>query len=258
MWKLHWGFPFSGQCHVQGSWNWEQIPPHLLVKRLQFTEAIKVPRGVVKSVRQREMHMNWSGREGSLSSSPASSAVPYRGAPGKREQGGTLLPFPPSANKAQTLWILLSFPILQQHNLTTTCQERNFPKAKCFTLDWTQTTDQITTNLLSLQNCKGLILLPNLDINHNRTGDYTDLLQAPSTRGTQCFGSILILKWFLFPYSRVGWGRVFELLLTAKSSRFLPREAKILLSLKSEFQGRHRTLVDWTELSDRVFVLISK
>lgn len=172
---------------------------HLLVKRFQFTGGIKVARGVVTSVRQREMHINplhWAGRERSVSLSPASCAVPHRGAPGKWQNrvGHFSLSLP--LNPA----FISNF---QQHNLRRTDQERSFPTAKCFTLGWTQSVDQITTNLFSLQR-KGLTLLQNLQINHNST----DLLQSPSTRGTQCFGSIFILSWFLFPYVRVGWGRV--------------------------------------------------
>lgn len=113
---------------------------------------------------------------------------------GMREQGGTLLPFPPSANEAQSLSeSCLHFPFTAAQ-VKKNRPKRSFPKAECFTLGWTRSRDQITTNLFSLQNWKGLTLLPNLQINHNRTGDCTDLLQSPSTRGTQCFESIFLLS----------------------------------------------------------------
>lgn len=107
MWDSHAGFPvlWAVPClglQVLGS----DHSQHLLVERLQFTEGIKVPKGVVKSVRHREMHINplhCSGREGTVALSPASSAVLYRGTHRQMsEQGGTLLPLPPSANEAQT------------------------------------------------------------------------------------------------------------------------------------------------------------
>lgn len=160
MWKLHSGFPvlwaapFPGLLVLGADHS-----QHLLVKRLQFTEGIKVPRGVVKSVRQRGMHINslhWSGREGTMSLSPASSAVPYRGTwRNMREQGGTLLPFPPSANEAQTPSESCFHFQFTAYNLRRIDQGRSFPKAKCFTLDWTQSVDQITTNLFRLQYWNG-------------------------------------------------------------------------------------------------------
>lgn len=104
MWDLHAGFPvlWAVPCpglQVLGA----DHSQHLLVERLQFTEGIKVPKGVGKSVRLREMHINplhRSGREGTASLSPACSAVLYRGTHREmREQGGTLLPLPPSETR---------------------------------------------------------------------------------------------------------------------------------------------------------------
>lgn len=157
MWELHSGFPvlWAVPCpgHLVLGADHSQ---HLLVKRLHFTEGIIVPRGVVKSVRQREKHINslhWLGEEGTVSLSPASLLC----LPGEHwEKGdnrvGHFSLSPPLQTRPKPPLIPAFISNLQQHNLRRTDQGRSFPKAKCFTLDWTQSVDQITTNLFRLQN----------------------------------------------------------------------------------------------------------